>query len=197
MSSIFYYFSCWSVPLLDLSLWMLTGATWWLLNFTGEATALIQSLPWNALMHWEGSNKNVTPLIRPLAWASLISWVVSLAFEVLLILSLEALLLPTSQVFQFSSGQFSHWVMWDSLRPHESQHTRPPCPSPTPRAHVHWVVDAIQPSHPLSSPSPPAPNPPQYQGLFQWVNSLHEVAKVLEFQLQHQSFQWTPRTDLL
>ena len=49
----------------------------------------------------------------------------------------------------------------------------------------------------LSSPSPPAPNPCQHQGLFQWVNSLHEVAKVLEFQLQHQSFQWTPRTHLL
>ena len=60
--------------------------------------------------------------------------------------------------------------------------------------HVHRDGDAIQPSHPLSSPSPPAPNPSQHQGLFQWVN---EVAKVLEFQLQHQSFQWTPRTDLL
>ena len=54
--------------------------------------------------------------------------------------------------------------------------------------HVHWVGDAIQPSHPLSSPSPPAPNPSQHQGLFQWVNSSHEVARVLEFQLQHQSF---------
>ena len=61
---------------------------------------------------------------------------------------------------------------------------------------AHWVSDAIQPSHPLSSPSPPAPNPSQHQSLFQWVNSSHEVAKVLEFQLQHQSFQWTPRTDL-
>ena len=54
--------------------------------------------------------------------------------------------------------------------------------------HVHRVGDAIQPSHPLSSPSPPAPNLSQHQGLFQWVNSSHEVAKVLEFQLQHQSF---------
>ena len=65
------------------------------------------------------------------------------------------------------------------------------------QTHVHWVSDAIQPSHPLSSPSPPAPNPSQHQGLFQLVSSLHQVAKVLEFQLQHQSFQWTPRTDLL
>ena len=62
---------------------------------------------------------------------------------------------------------------------------------------VHQVGDAIQPSHPLLSPSPPAPNPSQHQGLFQWVKSLHEVAKVLEFQFQHQSFQWTPRTDFL
>ena len=64
------------------------------------------------------------------------------------------------------------------------------------QTHVHQVGDAIQPSHPLSSPSPPSPNPSQHQGLFQWVNSSHEAAKVLEFQLQHQSFQWTPRTDL-
>ena len=65
------------------------------------------------------------------------------------------------------------------------------------QTHVHQFGDAIQPSHPLSSPSPPAPNPSQQQSLFQWVNSSHEVAKVLEFQLQHQSFQRTPRTDLL
>ena len=65
------------------------------------------------------------------------------------------------------------------------------------QTHVHWVGEAIQPSHPLLSPSPLAPNPSQHQVLFQWVSSSHEVAKVLEFQLQHQSFQWTPRTDLL
>ena len=65
------------------------------------------------------------------------------------------------------------------------------------QAHVYQVSDAIQSSHPLSPPFPPVPNPSQHQGLFQWVNSSHEVAKVLEFQLQHQSFQWTPRTDLL
>ena len=65
------------------------------------------------------------------------------------------------------------------------------------QTHAHWVSDAIQPSHPLSSPSPPAPNPSKHQGLFRCVNSSHEVAIVLEFQLQHQSFQWKPRTDLL
>ena len=65
------------------------------------------------------------------------------------------------------------------------------------QTHVHPVGDAIQPSRPLSALSPPALNPSKHQGLFQWVNSFPEVAKVLEFQLQHQSFQWTPRTDLL
>ena len=65
------------------------------------------------------------------------------------------------------------------------------------QTHIHQVSDAIQPSHPLSSPFPPATNPPHHQSLFQWVNSGHEVAKVLEFQPQHQSFQRTPKTDLL
>ena len=65
------------------------------------------------------------------------------------------------------------------------------------RTHVHRVSDAIQPSHPLSSPSPPAPNPSQHHSLFQWVNSSHEVAKVLVFQLQHHSLQRNPRADLL
>ena len=65
------------------------------------------------------------------------------------------------------------------------------------QTHVHQVRDAIQPFHLLSSPSPPAPNPSQHQSLSQWVNSSHELAKELELQLQHQSFQRTPRTDLL
>ena len=60
------------------------------------------------------------------------------------------------------------------------------------QTHVHWLGDAIQPSHPLSSPSPSAFNLSQHQGLFQWVSSSHQVAKGLELQLQHQSFQWTP-----
>ena len=65
------------------------------------------------------------------------------------------------------------------------------------QSHVHWVGDAIQPSHPLSSTSLPALNLSEHQGLFKWISCLHQVAKVLEFQLQHQSFQWTPRTDPL
>ena len=65
------------------------------------------------------------------------------------------------------------------------------------QTHVHQIGDASQPPLSLSSPSPPAFSLSQHQGLFQWVNSSHDVAKVLEFQLQHQSFQWTFRTDLL
>ena len=60
------------------------------------------------------------------------------------------------------------------------------------QTHVHLVGDAIQPSYPLLSPSPPALSLSQHQGLFQWVSSSHQVVTVLEFQLQHQSFQWTP-----
>ena len=62
---------------------------------------------------------------------------------------------------------------------------------------VHWVEDAIKPSHPLSSPFPPAFNLSQHQGLFKWVSSSYQVAKVLEFQLQPQYFQWIFRTDFL
>jgi len=89
----------------------------------------------------------------------------------------------------FSSVQFSCSVVSDSLWPHESQYTRLPCPSLTPGVHSNscpssqWCHPAISSSGVLVSPSPPAPNPSQHQSLFQWVNSSHEVAKVLEFQL--------------
>ena len=86
----------------------------------------------------------------------------------------------------FSSVQFSHSVVSNSLKPHELQDARPPCPSPTPRVHSNSCPSS-QWCHPSISssvdPSPPAPNPSQQQSLFQWVNSLHEVSKVLEFQL--------------
>ena len=90
---------------------------------------------------------------------------------------------------RFSSVQFSRSVVSDSLRSHDSQHARRPCPSQTPRVYSDscpsswWCHLAISSS---VVPSPPAPNPSQHQGLFQWVNSSHEVAKVLEFQLQYQ-----------
>ena len=115
-------------------------------------------------------------------------------------MNLDSDYLVSFLLVQFRSVQFSRSVVSDSLRPHESQHARPPCPSPTPGVHsssCHRVGDAIQPSHPRSSPSPPAPNPSQHQGLFQWVNSSHEVAKALEFQRQHHSLQRNLRADLL
>ena len=89
-----------------------------------------------------------------------------------------------SNDIQFSSVQFSRSVVSDSLRPNESQHGGPPCSSTVEftQTHVHRVGDVIQPSHPLSSPSPPAPNSSQHQSLFR-VSSSYEVAKVLEFQL--------------
>ena len=98
-----------------------------------------------------------------------------------------------------SSAEFSRSVVSDSLRPHGLQHTRLPCPSELPelgQTHLHRVSDTIQPSHPLSSPSP-AFSLAQHQGLFQWVSSSRQGAKVLELQLQHQSFQWIFRTDCL
>ena len=80
--------------------------------------------------------------------------------------------------------QFSHSVMSDPLRPHEPQHARPPCPSPTPRltqTHVLWLGDAIQPSHPLTSP--PATKLSQHHGLFKWVSSSHQVAWNFSFSI--------------
>ena len=106
-----------------------------------------------------------------------------------------------NMILERASVQFSCSVVSDSLRPMNCSTPGLPVHHQLPeftQTHVHnQVSDAIQTSHPLSSPSPPAPNPSQHKGLFQWVNSSHEVAKVLEFQILHQSFQWTPRTDLL
>ena len=86
---------------------------------------------------------------------------------------------------------FIHWVVSNSLWPHALQHARFSCPSLSPgvaQIHVHWLSDAIQSFHPLLPPSPPALNHSQHQGLFQWVGSSHQVAKVLNLQFQHQSF---------
>ena len=103
-------------------------------------------------------------------------------------LFLLPLIFPSIKVFsnESSSIQFSRSVMSDSLWPHGLQHTRLPCLSPTPelaQTHVHQVSDAIQPSHPLSSSSPPAFNLSRHQGLFRWVSSTHQMAKGLELQL--------------
>ena len=101
---------------------------------------------------------------------------------------------------QESSVQFTRSAVSNSLQPRESSTPGLPVHYQLPEfteTHVHRVSDAIQPSHPLSSPSLPAPTPSQHQSLFQLVNSSHEVAKVLEFQLQHHSFQRNPRADSL
>ena len=98
---------------------------------------------------------------------------------------------------QFSSVTQSCLTLCNTMNrstPGLSVHHQLPEPTQT---HVHRVSDAIQPCHPLSSPSPPSFNLSQHQGLFKWVSSSHQVARVLEFQLQHQSFQWIFRTDLL
>ena len=82
----------------------------------------------------------------------------------------ESLAISYRTKHTFISDQISHSVVSDSLQPHESKNARPPCPHQLPEfteTHVHLVSDAIQPSHPLSSPSPPAPNPSQHQSLFQ------------------------------
>ena len=89
--------------------------------------------------------------------------------------------------------------MSDSLWPHGLQHARHPCPSPPEftQTPVHWVSDAIQTSYPLSSPFPPPFNLSLHQGTFNWVSSSHQVDKVLEFQLHHQSLQIILMTDFL
>ena len=141
--------------------------------------------------------KNVVPL----SLASII-----LTRNLLTCLSLLLCALPKSllhpRCLLFSSVQFSSVAqscptLWHSLN----------LSTPGPPVHhqlpefthtlAHCVGDAIQPSHPALSPSPPAPNLSQHQGLFKWVSSSYPVAKVLEFQLQHQSFQWIFRTDFL
>ena len=97
-----------------------------------------------------------------------------------------------------SSVQSSCSVVSNSLQSHGLQHDRPPCPSPTPGVYSNlcplsrWCHPTI-----MLSPSPPAFNLSQHQGLFQWIISSHQVANVLEFQLQHQYFQWKFRTDFL
>ena len=101
-----------------------------------------------------------------------------------------------SCVWHFVNPLTATWTPWALGLP------GPPCPSPTPRIYpnscpLSWWCHPIISFSLVLSPSPPALNLSQHQGLFKWLSSLHQVAKVLEFQLQHKSFQWAPRTDLL
>ena len=130
---------------------------------------------------WGLLNADVTKCLAPV-WLTSITLFFFLWWELL-----RSTLLATSNtqhnIIQFSSVAQSCLTLCDPMNcntPGLPVHHQLPEFTQT---HVHQVSDAIQPSHPLSSPSPPAPNPSQHQGLFQWVNSSHEVAKVLEFQL--------------
>ena len=107
-------------------------------------------------------------------------------------------ILPQRRDLKSSVSQFSHSVLSEYLWPHWLQNIRLPCPSPTPGAYSNSCPSS-QWGHSTSSSSvvPVSSCNLSQQGLFQWISFSHEVAKVLEFQLQHQSFQWTPRTDLL
>ena len=121
---------------------------------------------------------NVSIKIKMLSGFKVISWEFGfLIFEV------RSWLKPCSAGFSFSSVQFSSVAQSCPTLRDPMNRSTPGLPvhhklPEFTQTHVHWVGDAIQPSHSLSSPSPPAPNPSQHQSLFQWVNSLHEVAKV-------------------
>ena len=134
---------------------------------------------WKRIKRWR---KNFPLSLKcgkyPLYWATILLW-----FQQTL----------THSVSQFSSVTQSRTTLCDPMdcsMPGLPVHHQLPEFTET---HIHWVGDAIQPSHPLSSPSPPTFNLSQHQGLFKWVSSSHQEAKVLEF--QHQSFQWIFRTD--
>ena len=105
-----------------------------------------------------------------------------------------------SLVYQFSSVQFSRSIVSEFLRPHGLQHTRLPCPLPTPGAYTNscplhrWCHPTISSSVILCYSHL---NFTHHQGLFQWISFSQQVTKVLEFQLQHQSFQWIVRTNFL
>ena len=125
--------------------------------------------------------------------SDLIPWI----YLSLLLCNCKGFDLSHTQISQFSSTAQSCPTLCDPMNrsaPGLPVHHQLPESTQT---HVHRVGDAIQPSHPLSSPSPPALNLSQHQSLFKWVSSPHEMAKLLEFQLQHQSFQWIFRTDFL
>ena len=117
------------------------------------------------------------------------------------IFSLNFVLVLKSHILLFTVAVQSLSCMWLFATPWMQQAKLPCayayCLLGLDQTHGHWVSDAIQPSHPLSPTSPPALNLFQLQDLFQWVGSSHQVAKVLELHLQHQSFQWMSRVDLL
>ena len=174
--------------------WLSCGNWWRNRNFTGLQTLISWSFyPW--FFCWY---KLIGPLlavlsILPLRTPCFINCVCHV--HIIIIVTLQ--LLEVEYCFNFSSvAQLCPTLCNSMNRSTPGLPVHDQLPEST-QIHVYRVDDAIQPSHPLSSPSPPALNLSQHQGLFQWVSSSHQVAIVLEFQLQHQSFQWTLRTDLL
>jgi len=143
----------------------------------------------------------------PLMLSSFVNWwfFVMVCFDSLLFIFCvstvgfwSVVIIRVTEKWYISSVQsLSHVWLFET---HGLQHARLPCPSPTPRACSNscplsrWYHSTISSS---VVPSPPAFNLSQHQGLFQWVGSSHQVAKVLEFELQHQSFQWIFSTDCL
>ena len=139
-------------------------------------------LEWVAMPFFRGSS-------RPRDWTQ-VSWIAGRFFTIWA--SRKPIHMPSVQFSSVTQSCLTLFDPTDCSTPGFPVHHQLPEFTQT---HVHWVCHAIQPSHPLSSPSPPAFNVSQHQGLFQWISSSHQVAKVLE--LQHQSFQWIVRTDFL
>ena len=148
-----------------------------LTSFVSESLPLISH--WTDILEFH----YLTPQARLSTWFLAASWFMFLAlFRGKSCINIDFIIIVWVRV-QFSSVTQSCPNLHDPMNcstPGLPVHHQLPEFTQT---HVRWVGDAIQPSHPLSSPSPPAPNPSQHQSLLQWVNSSHEVAKVLEFQL--------------
>ena len=132
----------------------------------------------------------------PRTWYILLSFcgIFDFIYQQLIAFGMWVFCLLQFNSFQFTQSYLTLCSPMDCSVPGFPAHHQLPEPAQT---HVQWNSDPIQPSHPLSSPSSPALNLSQHQDLFKWVSSSHEVEKILEIQFQHQSFPWTPRTDLL
>ena len=139
-------------------------------------------LEWVAMPFFRGSS-------RPRDWTQ-VSWIAGRFFTIWA--SRKPIHMPSVQFSSVTQSCLTLFDPTDCSTPGLPVHHQLPEFTQT---HVHWVCHAIQPSHPLSSPSPPAFSVSQHHGLFHWISSSHQVAKVLE--LQHQSFQWIVRTDFL
>ena len=177
--------SCWTYSILIFHVY----APYFIIPYAPERAVLAgwplwtasmeSSVPWLLveISQWEGS----TVIINNM----LFCWIFPKKFSLLICHGMATFL---SRHFVISSVQFSSVTQQCLTLCDPMNRSTPGLPvhhqlPEFTQTHVHRVGDAIQPSHPLLSPSPPAPNPSQHQSLFQWVNSLHEVAKVLEFQL--------------